>query len=58
MEWLSECCEAVPVGEVDEANVNYGISGFCSKCLEACGFYEGEEVGEPFDTREEKYGER
>ena len=56
-EWLSECCEASPIGEVDES-VNYNPIGFCSKCLEGCGFYDGEEVGEPFDTKEEKRGER
>ena len=56
-EWLSQCCEAIPVGEVDES---FGEAiGFCSKCLDSCDFYEGEiEVGEPFDTQEEKRGER
>jgi len=58
-ELLSECCEAIPIGEVDESML-YGSSplGLCSQCLDNCDFYEGEEVGEPFDTREEKYGER
>ena len=40
-EWLSQCCEAAPIGEVDES-INYYPIGFCSKCLEGCGFYEGE----------------
>jgi len=37
-EWLSECCDAIPVGEIDSSFETYPI-GFCSKCLDNCGFY-------------------
>jgi len=56
--WLSECCDARPIGEMDFSTWNYGgPSGFCGHCLDNCIFF-GEDPGEPFDTKEEKYGER
>ena len=56
--WRSECCEAVPHGGLDMSTVNYGgPSGFCSTCLDNCIFFV-EDAGDPFDTKEEKYGER
>lgn len=59
MEWFSECCEAVPMEDtLDESTIPYGgPSGFCSRCHDNCIFFV-EDAGEPFDTREEKYGER
>ena len=59
IKWFSECCEAVPLGDVlDESTIPYGgPSGFCSRCYDNCIFFI-EDTGEPFDTREEKYGER
>ena len=58
-DWISECCEAVPLGgEVDESTIPYGgPSGFCSRCKDNCIFVL-EDMGEPFDTQEEKRGER
>jgi len=57
--WLSECCDAVPMGDrLDESTTPYGgPSGFCSTCKDNCIFVE-EDKGNPFDTKEEKYGER
>ena len=56
--WFSECCEAVPIGEVDESTIPYGgPRGFCSRCNDNCIFFV-EDMGEPFDTQEEKMGER
>ncbi len=56
--YLSECCFARPFGELDMSSARYGgPSGFCSRCLDNCIFLE-EDMGEPFDTKEEKYGER
>ena len=32
-EWLSECCSALSVGEMDISTVDYGgPSGFCMRC--------------------------
>jgi len=58
-DWISECCEAVPLGgEVDESTIPFGgPSGFCSTCHNSCIFFV-EDMGEPFDTQEEKRGER
>ena len=56
--YVSECCFARPIGELDFSTVNYGgPSGFCGHCLDNCIFLP-EDMGEPFDTKEEKYGER
>ena len=56
--WESECCFAEPYGELDMSTFEYGgPSGFCSRCYDNCIFYMPD-PGEPFDTREEKYGER
>jgi hypothetical protein len=70
--WISECCEASPVGDMlDEGNIPYelvadlptylylygGPSGFCSSCKDTC-IFALEDMGEPFDTQEEKRGER
>ena len=59
--WVSECCESVPIGELDMSTVPYGgPSGFCGSCRDNCIFVK-EDEGEPedhFDTKEEKYGER
>ena len=58
-EWISECCEAVPLGDVvDESTTRYGgPSGFCSSCKGNSIFFV-EDAGNPFDTQEEKRGER
>ena len=58
-EWISECCEAVPLGDmVDESTIPYGgPSGFCSRCKGNSIFFV-EDMGEPYDTKEEKRGER
>ena len=57
-EYISECCFAEPATELDMSSVPYGgPSGFCSRCLDNCIFVL-EDAGEPFDTKEEKYGER
>jgi hypothetical protein len=58
-DWISECCEASPLGDVlDESTISYGgPSGFCSTCHDNCIFIL-EDMGEPFDTNEEKWGER
>ena len=37
--WLSECCDAYPIGELDMSSVPYGgPSGFCSRCHDNCIF--------------------
>ena len=47
-EWRSECCNAFPIGELDESTTQYGgPSGFCGHCHDNCIFedaryYEGE----------------
>ena len=58
-DWISECCEARPLGDVvDESTIPYGgPSGFCSTCHGKSIFFV-EDAGEPFDTQEEKRGER
>ena len=63
-DWISECCEARPLGDMvivrclDESTIPYGgPSGFCSTCKNNCIFIL-EYMGEPFDTKEEKMGER
>ena len=57
--WISECCYAGPLGDMlDESTIPYGgPSGFCSRCKGGCVFIL-EDMGEPFDTQEEKRGER
>ena len=58
--WASECCDVGPAQgtEVDESTIKYGgATGFCTHCKDTCGFYYVD-PGDPFDTREEKYGER
>ena len=64
--WLSECCEAPPLGEVDMGIIEEGVKyhnpiqplGFCSECYNGSLFFT-EDTGEPFfDTKEEHYGER
>ena len=58
-DWISECCEARPLGDVvDESTIPYGgPRGFCSTCHDSCIFFV-EDAGEPFDPQEEKRGER
>jgi len=59
IDWISECCEAEPFGELDMSTVNHGgPSGFCNRCLDNCIFVPSQDPGDPFDTKEEKYGER
>lgn len=42
-EWVSECCTAYPVGELDMSTTEYGgPSGFCGHCLDNCIFIKGE----------------
>jgi len=58
--WLSECCEAPPLGDALSAgiiNYNYTVTGVCGRCWDRCVFFV-EDPGEPFDTNEEKHGER
>ena len=58
--YISECCFASPVDglELDMSTVAYGgPSGFCGRCHDNCIFVL-EDMGEPFDTNEEKWGER
>ena len=57
--WISECCGTSPLGDMlDESTIPYGgPSGFCSSCKDNCIFIL-EDMGEPFDTKEEKMGER
>ena len=57
--WLSECCDAEPHGDLDMSTLNHGgPSGFCNRCLDNAIFFAEEDPGDHFDTREEKYGER
>ena len=38
-EWRSECCNAFPIGELDESTIEYGgPSGFCGQCKDNCIF--------------------
>ena len=56
--YVSECCFAQPAPELDMSTVPYGgPSGFCGRCFDNCIFFL-EDMGEPFDTNEEKRGER
>jgi hypothetical protein len=56
--YISECCFASSIGELDMSTVAYGgPSGFCGRCHDNCIFVL-EDIGEPFDTNEEKWGER
>jgi|TARA_R110002020_G_C16157929_1_gene763168 hypothetical protein len=56
--YVSECCFAYPAFELDMSSAEYGgPSGFCSRCQDNAIFLV-EDSGEPFDTKEEKYGER
>jgi hypothetical protein len=56
--YISECCGAYPAVELDMSTVKYGgPSGFCGRCWDNCIFVL-EDMGEPFDTKAEKYGER
>ena len=56
--YISECCFAHPATELDMSTVKYGgPSGFCGRCYDNCIFIL-EDMGEPFDTNEEKRGER
>ena len=58
IDWLSQCCDAPPLMEVDISTIPYGgPTGFCSHCKDLCDFY-SEDPGDHFDTRAEKYGER
>ena len=58
-DYLSECCDAPPIGEPDYSTIEYGGPiGFCSHCQDDCGFYVEEIAGDHFDTQEEKRGER
>ena len=37
--WISECCDAYPIGELDMSSVPYGgPSGFCGRCKDNCIF--------------------
>ena len=58
-DWISEGCEARPLGDVvDESTIPFGgPSGVCSTCHGKSIFFV-EDAGEPFDTQEEKRGER
>jgi len=39
IEWVSQCCEAFPMGELDESTIKFGgPSGFCSNCHDNCTF--------------------
>jgi len=39
MEYLSECCDSPPHGELDMSTIPYGgPSGFCSNCHDNCIF--------------------
>ena len=56
--YISECCYAYSSGELDMSTIKYGgPSGFCGRCSDNCIFVL-EDMGEPFDTNEEKRGER
>ena len=37
--WVSECCTAYPIGELDMSSVPFGgPSGFCGRCHDNCIF--------------------
>jgi len=37
--WLSECCTASPIGELDMSSIPFGgPSGFCGRCHDNCIF--------------------
>ena len=56
--WVSECCFAYPIGELDHSTDKYGgPSGFCGRCHDNC-ILLVEDTGDHFDTVEEKHGER
>ena len=43
--WVSECCTAPPIGELDMSSVLFGgPSGFCSRCYDNCIFIVEEET--------------
>jgi len=43
--WISECCYAYPLGELDMSSVPYGgPSGFCSRCHDNCIFIKEDEA--------------
>ena len=59
VEWISECCDAGPISDLDMSTVLYGgPSGYCSVCKDNCIFVPAEDPGDHFDTKEEKRGER
>ena len=35
-EWVSECCESRPIGELDISE--FGVTGFCGNCKDSVGF--------------------
>ena len=42
--WVSECCSASPIGELDMSSIPFGgPSGFCSRCHDNCIFIVEEE---------------
>ena len=51
MNYLSECCDAPPIGELDMTTVPFGgPSGFCGICHDNCIFFlEGEDDGPNID---------
>ena len=59
IEWLSECCEGVPMDEVDVGEFGVGWA-FCYECLNYGSFFNPADdcMDAPFDTQEEKHGER
>ena len=37
--WISECCSANPIGELDMSSIQFGgPSGFCGRCHDNCIF--------------------
>ena len=37
--WVSECCTAYPIGELDMSSILFGgPSGFCGRCHDNCIF--------------------
>ena len=37
--WVSECCTAYPIGELDMSSIPFGgPSGFCGRCHDNCIF--------------------
>ena len=37
--WVSECCTALPIGELDMSSISFGgPSGCCSRCQDNCIF--------------------